>query len=84
MGQEDPLEEEIVTHSSILAWGIPWTEEPGGSQSMGSQRVTRLKQLSTHAQRVLGKKGTVWKEGSPLFNFLFLNCVNELSIQNLI
>ena len=36
-GQEDPLEEEMATHSSILAWRIPWTEEPGGLQSMGSQ-----------------------------------------------
>ena len=39
LGWEDPLEEEIATHSSILAWEIPWTEEPGGLQSMGSQRV---------------------------------------------
>ena len=39
LGQEDPLEEEIATHSNILAWRIPWTEEPGGLQSMGSQRV---------------------------------------------
>ena len=39
LGREDPLEEEMVTHSSILAWRIPWTEEPGGLQSMGSQRV---------------------------------------------
>ena len=39
LGQEDPLEEETVTHSSILAWEIPWTEEPGGPQSMGSQRA---------------------------------------------
>ena len=39
LGQEDPLEEEMVTHSSILAWRIPWTEEPDGLQSMGSQRV---------------------------------------------
>ena len=39
LGQEDALEEEMATHSSILAWGIPWTEEPGGLQSMGSQRV---------------------------------------------
>ena len=37
--QEAPLEEEMVTHSSILAWRIPWTEEPGGLYSMGSQRV---------------------------------------------
>ena len=39
LGQEDPLEEEMATHSSILAWIIPWVEEPGGLQSMGSQRV---------------------------------------------
>ena len=38
LGQEDPLEEEMATHSSILAWRIPWTEEPDGLQSMGSQR----------------------------------------------
>ena len=38
LGQEDPLEREMPTHSSILAWRIPWTEEPGGLQSMGSQR----------------------------------------------
>ena len=38
-GQEEPLEEEIATHSSILAWKSPWTEEPGGLQSLGSQRV---------------------------------------------
>ena len=39
LGQEDPLEKGMVTHSSILAWEIPWTEETGGLQSMGSQRV---------------------------------------------
>ena len=39
LGQKDPLEEEMATHSSILAWKIPWTEEPGGLQFMGSQRV---------------------------------------------
>ena len=38
-GQEDPLAKGMVTHSSVLAWRIPWTEEPGGLQSMGSQRV---------------------------------------------
>ena len=38
-GLGDPLEEEMAPHSSILAWRIPWTEEPGGLQSMGSQRV---------------------------------------------
>ena len=39
LGWEDPLEEGMATHSSILAWRIPWTEEPGGLQSIGSQRV---------------------------------------------
>ena len=39
LGWEDPLEEDMATHSSILAWRIPWTEEPGGLHSMGSQRV---------------------------------------------
>ena len=39
LGWEDPLEEGMATHSRILAWRIPWTEEPGGRQSMGSQRV---------------------------------------------
>ena len=39
LGQEDPLEKGMATHSSILAWRIPWTEVPGGLQSMGSQGV---------------------------------------------
>ena len=39
LGWEDPLEKELATHSNILAWGIPWTEEPSGLQPMGSQRV---------------------------------------------
>ena len=39
LGQEDPLEEEMATHSRVLAWRFPWTEEPGRLQSMGSQRI---------------------------------------------
>ena len=39
LGRENPLEKGIATHSSILAWRIPWTEEPGGLQSVGSERV---------------------------------------------
>ena len=39
LGREGPLEKDMATHSSILAWRIPWTQEPGGLQSMGSQRV---------------------------------------------
>ena len=47
LGQEDPLEEKMATHSTIPAWEIPWTEEPGRLQSMGSQKSQT--QLSTHA-----------------------------------
>ena len=39
LGQEDPLEKEMATHSSVAAWRVPWTEEPGGLQSMGSKKV---------------------------------------------
>ena len=42
LGQEDPLEKEMATHSNILAWIIPWTEEPGGIQSMGSNTTWSL------------------------------------------
>ena len=42
LGREDPLEKGMATHSSILAWRIPWTEEPGGLQSMGLQSWTQL------------------------------------------
>ena len=42
LGWEDPQEKGMATHSSILAWRIPWTEEPGGLQSLGSQSQTRL------------------------------------------
>ena len=48
LGQEDPLEEGMATHSSILAWRIPWTEEPGRPVYTVTQSQTRLKQLSTH------------------------------------
>ena len=54
LGQEDPLEMEIATHSSILAWRIPWTEKPGGLQSMGSQNL-----VDHHGLRsgCLGRRG---------------------------
>ena len=45
-GWEDPLEKGMATHSSILAWRIPWTEEPGGLQSMGSQESDTTERLS--------------------------------------
>ena len=47
-GREDPLEESMATHSSILAWRITWTEEPGGLQSVGSQESDTTERLSTH------------------------------------
>ena len=55
LGCEDPLEKGMATHSSILTWRIPWTEEPGGLQSMGSQRVDTTERLSP-AQHVMFQK----------------------------
>ena len=54
LGWEDSLEKKMATHSSIFAWRIPWTEEPGGLQSMGSQRVGHnwLTQTHTHTQNL--------------------------------
>ena len=49
LGREDPLEKGMSTHSNILAWRIPWTEEPGGPQSMGSQRVGHNRATKAHS-----------------------------------
>ena len=51
---EDPLEKEMATHSSIFAWEIPWAEEPGRLQSMGSQRVGHDRSDLVHTQKVNG------------------------------
>ena len=48
LGQENPLEKEMATHSSILVWEIPWSEEPGGLQSMGLQESNTTEQLSKY------------------------------------
>ena len=53
LGWEDPLEKGMSIHSSILAWRIPWTEEPGGLQSMGSQRVRHDWMTNTHPHLIL-------------------------------
>ena len=53
LGQEDPLEKKMATHSSILTWKIPWTEEPGGLQSMGRKKVRH--DLGTKQQQHLLK-----------------------------
>ena len=50
LGQEDPPEKEMATNSSILAWRISWTEEPGGLLSMGSQRAGHDRAINTHTQ----------------------------------
>ena len=52
LGWRDPLEKEMATHPSILAWRIPWTEEPGRLQSMGLQRVRHLVSKEQHVQHV--------------------------------
>ena len=54
LSREDPLEKEMATHSSILAWRIPWTEEPAGLQSTGSQSRTRLSERLKVKVRFLG------------------------------
>ena len=48
LGREDPLEEGMATHSSILAWRIPWTEEPGGLQSIASKELDTTEGLTMH------------------------------------
>ena len=53
LGWEDPLEEEMATHSSFLAWKIPWTEESGGLQFIGSQSQTQLSLQAGHTHREL-------------------------------
>ena len=57
LGQEDPLEKEMATHSSTLAWKIPWTKEPGGLQSMRSQGRTRLSDFTSQ----VASMPTSWK-----------------------
>ena len=62
LGQEDPLEKEMATHSSILVWEIPWTEEPGGLQSMGLQKSqTRPSTENTENIRNMQVKKDVFK-----------------------
>ena len=56
LGQEDPLKEEMATHSSILAWKISWTEEPGRLQSKGCKELDMTEWLSTHTKHVLSLK----------------------------
>ena len=56
LGWEDPLEKEMAPHSSILVWEIPWREEPGGLQSMQSQRAGHMNEVTYHASTQSFKK----------------------------
>ena len=58
LGQEDPLEEGMATHSSIVAWRIPWSEEPGGLQSTGLQRVGHAERLTPSLHFILTESNT--------------------------
>ena len=75
MGREDPLEKGMATHSSILAWRIPWTEEPGGLQSMGSQRV-RHDRVAKHSNDLRNKviKHRSAAHNEDLFSFFSFQC----------
>ena len=64
LGQEDPLDKGMATHSSILAWKIPWIEEPGRLQTMGLQSRTRLERLNRHVRTMNIEQGNIKKGGS--------------------
>ena len=68
---EDPLEKEMATHFSILAWEIPWTEGPGGLQSIGSQKV-RHNLVSEQQQQQHGLKHLIYFNPLQLFSLLVL------------
>ena len=78
LSQEDPLEKGMATHSSILAWRIPWTEEPGGLQSMGSQRVghdwaiNTLQSRGEKLQRLIFLKEVVIQKQKTQVTYSFL------------
>ena len=65
LGQEDPLEKEMATHSSTLAWKIPWTEEPGGLQSMGYNELDTTEQLHKPQESPRRSNQSILKEINP-------------------
>ena len=74
LDQENPLEKEMATHSSIFAWEIPWTEEPGGLQSMGLQRVGH--HGVTKQQQIVMK----WLHFSPVISFVLISTLSDVDI----
>ena len=92
LGWEDPLEKEMATRSSILAWKIPWTEEPGRLQSMGSQRVrqdwsTSLKELKSNERDKAVSKClkyiTFWFGRSNIMYYLTMNFLLDMKVSAL-
>ena len=78
LGWEDPLEKEMATHSSILAWRIPWTEEPGGLQSTGLQSGTWLSNFSfTFKSKRPGSKGCI------VYNYMHMTFWKRQSYRNI-
>ena len=75
LGREDTLEDGMATHSSILAWRIPWTEEPGGQQSMGSQRIGHNWTTNTFMSSTV-RKEQAWSSCSELIPCLWKVCAN--------
>ena len=73
LGWEDPLEKGMATHSSTLAWRIPWTEEPGGLQSTGSQRVRHGRVTNTHTKYKYSHLEGLWNSFSIKKIFLKIN-----------
>ena len=86
LGQEDPLEKEMAIHSSTIAWKIPWTEEPGRLQSMGSQRVGHDWATShTHCQWMLSAKMDRYQtiSASCLISIIFISRITLADTSNL-
>ena len=76
LGWEDPLEEEMANHSSILAWKISWTEEPGGLQSMGSQRVGHDWETNTYRRQKQNFPIFMWKLCNYFINNMSFGVIN--------
>ena len=68
--QEDPLEKEVATNSGILAWRIPWTEEPGRLQSMGFQELDTTQLLNHHGKKTATQPG--WEENLKENGFMYM------------
>ena len=79
LGPEDPLEKEMATHSSTLAWRIPWMDEPGGLQSTGSQRVGHNWATSLHITFICGHTKVTLYEGFTVKHFMPTPVVQSLS-----